>query len=149
MRTRQTVAFALAVAFSTGMIVQPTLRAGAAQDPGAISGTARKEAKKPFTDYSVRARNVAQGVIASTVQLDVDGNFAMAGIDPAKYLVELLDSKGKVVCTEGPFDLSTQPSKSGVNIECGKPAAWWLLAAAGAAGITAGVVANDPASPAR
>ena len=148
MRIRQTVAFTLAVAFASGMIVQPSLRAGAAQD-GAISGTARKEAKKPFTDYSVRARNVQQGVVAKTAQLDTDGNFALAGVDPANYLVELLDAKGKVVCTEGPFDLSKQPTKSGVNIECGKPAAWWLLAAAGAAGITAGVVANDPVSPAR
>lgn len=148
MRIRQTVAFGLAVAFASGMIMQPALSAGA-QDPSSIAGTARKEAKKPFTDYSVRARNVAQGTIASTVKLDTDGNFAMASIDPANYLVELLDSKGKVVCTEGPFDLSKQASKTGVNIECGKPAAWWLLAAAGAAGITAGVVSSDPASGSR
>jgi hypothetical protein len=63
-----------------------------------------------------------------------------------------VNSKGKVVCTEGPFDLAKLPqtSKAGVNIECGRtPASWWLLAAAGAAGITAGVVANDPASPSR
>jgi hypothetical protein len=149
MRTRQTVAIGLAMVFATGMVMQPTLRAGASQEPGTITGTARKEAKKPFTDYSVRARNVQQGVIASTVQLDTEGNFMLAKVDPAKYLVELLDSKGKIVCTEGPFDLSKQPSKGDVSIECGKPAAWWLLAAAGAAGITAGVVANDPASPAR
>jgi hypothetical protein len=97
----------------------------------------------------VRARNVQQGVIAATTQLDPKGDFALAGIDPASYLVELLDSKGKVVCTEGPFDLAKQPVRNGVNIECGKPTAWWLLAAAGAAGITAGVVNNDPASPAR
>jgi len=148
MRTRKTAALALAIAFGTGMTMQPVLRAGA-QEQGNISGTAKKEAKKPYTDYTVRARNVQQGVIASTVQLDTAGNFALASIDPANYLVELLDAKGKVVCTEGPFDLSKQPGKSGVNIECGKPAAWWLLAAAGAAGITAGVVANDPASPSR
>src|SRR5690606_20458514 len=116
---------------------------------GSIAGTARKEAKKPYTDYSVRARHVAQGTIGATVKLDNDGNFAMASIDPAKYLVELLDPKGKVVCTEGPFDLSSQPNRTGVNIECGKPAAWWLLAAAGAAGITAGVVSGDPASGSR
>jgi len=146
MKTRQTVALALAMAFGTGMMMQPGLRAGA-QDSAAISGTARKEAKRPYTDYSVRARNVQQGIIAATVQLDQSGNFALASVDPANYLVELLDSKGKVVCTEGPFDLSKQPIRSNVNIECGKPAAWWLLAAAGAAGITAGVVANGPASP--
>lgn len=148
MKTRKTAALALAVAVGTGMLTQPALRAGA-QDTGAISGTAKKEAKRPYTDYSVRARNVQQGVIAATVQLDQSGNFSVPSIDPANYLVELLDSKGKVVCTEGPFDLSKQPIRSNVNIECGKPAAWWLLAAAGAAGITAGVVANDPASPSR
>lgn len=145
MRIRQTVAFGLAVVFAGGMIMQPALGA----DSGSIAGTARKEAKKPFTDYSVRARNVGQGTIAATVKLDTQGNFTMASIDPAKYLVELLDSQGKVVCTEGPFDLSKQASKTGVNIECGKPAAWWLLAAAGAAGITAGVVSGDPASGSR
>lgn len=149
MRIRQTVAFALAAAFASGMVMPPSLRAGEQQGPGAISGTAKKEAKRPFTNYSVRARNVQQGVVATTVQLDADGNFSMASIDPANYLVELLDPKGKVVCTEGPFDLMKQATKTGVNIECGKPAAWWLLAAAGAAGITAGVISNDPASPAR
>ena len=150
MRTRQTVALSLAMAFAAGLILQPGLGAGAAQqEAGSIAGTARKEAKKPFTDYSVRARNVQQGLIAATVQVDAAGDFKLAGVDPANYLVELLDAKGKVVCTEGPFDLAKQPSRLGVNIECGKPAAWWLLAAAGAAGITAGVVANDPASPSR
>jgi hypothetical protein len=149
MRTRQTVAVAVAFSFAIGMAVTPALLARAPQGPGAISGTAKREAKKPFTDYSVRARDVKQGVVAATVQLDTNGNFALSGVDQANYLVELLDSKGKVVCTEGPFDLSKTPTRSNVNIECGKPAAWWLLAAAGAAGITAGVVTNDPASPAR
>jgi hypothetical protein len=146
---RQTVAFALAVAVAAGMIATPALGAGGSQGAGSISGTAVKEAKKPFPNYSVRARNVVQGTIGSSVPLDPQGNFALTGIDPAKYLVELLDPKGKVVCTEGPFDLTQQATKTGVEIECGNPAAWWLLAAAGAAGITAGIVANGPASPAR
>lgn len=128
--------------------MQPALRAGS-QDPGSIAGTARKEAKKPYTEYSVRARNVAQGTIGAIVKLDTEGNFVMASIDRANYLVELLDPNGKVVCTEGPFDLRKQPNRTDVNIECGKPAAWWLLAAAGAAGITAGVVAGEPASGSR
>lgn len=149
MRTRQTVAFTLATVFAAGVMLQPVLRAGASKASGSITGTARKEAKKPFPEYSVRARNVEQGVIAATVPLDPAGTFTLGGVDPAKYLVELLDPKGKVVCTEGPFDLSKQPSKNDVNIECGKPSSWWLLAAAGAAGITAGVVSGNPASPAR
>jgi len=147
MRTRKTVAFGLAVMFATSMI--QSAGAGAAQNPGTISGSADKEAKKPYTDYSVRARNVGSGAIASTMPLDAKGKFEMAGVDPARYLVELLNKKGKVICTEGPFDLAKQPLRTGVNVECGNPAAWWLLAAAGAAGITAGVVSNGPASPAR
>lgn len=146
MRTRKTVAFGLAVVFATSMMQS----AGAgAQSLGTISGTADKEAKKPYTDFSVRARNVQAGSIASTVQLDAEGKFELAGVDPANYLVELLNAKGKVVCTEGPFDLSKQPLKSGVKIECGNPAAFLLLAAAAVAGVTAGVVANGPASPAQ
>ena len=146
MKIRQTVALTLAVAFATGMSTQPVLRAGAAQDPGSITGTAKNEAKKPFPDYSVRAREVKQGVIAATVQLDPQGNFTLAGVDPANYLVELLNSKGKVVCTEGPFDLTKQPIRKDVKIDCGNPAAWWLLAAAGLAGITAGVAGGEKAS---
>ena len=147
MRTRKAVALGLAIVFATGMM--QTAGAGAAQSLGTISGSADKEAKKPYTEYSVRARNVQAGSIASTATLDAEGKFVLAGVDPANYLVELLDKKGKVVCTEGPFDLSRQPLRSGVKIECGNPAAWWLLAAAGAAGITAGVVSNAPASPSR
>lgn len=145
MRTRKTVAFGLAIVFATSMMQSAGARA--AQNPGTISGSADKEAKKPYTEYTVRARNVQSGSIASTVPLDDKGKFEMAGVEQASYLVELLNKKGKVICTEGPFDLGKQPLRTGVNVECGNPAAWWLLAAAGAAGITAGVVSNGPASP--
>jgi hypothetical protein len=148
MMTRQrTVAGVLAMFIAAGAAAPLTLRG--AQETVAITGTARKEARKPYTDYSVRARNVELGTVATTAALDPQGDFALAGVDVAIYLVELLDPKGKVICTEGPFDLRKQPVRSNVTIECGKPAAWWLLAAAGLAGITAGIVSNDPASPAR
>ncbi|MEO6213928.1 MAG: hypothetical protein ABIP65_09910 [Vicinamibacterales bacterium] len=137
------------MAFATGMIMQPALVAGGPQGAGSISGTADKQAKKPYADYSVRARNVQMGNIGASMPLDTEGKFALVNIDPAKYLVELLDKNGKVVCTEGPFDLSRQALKANVTIDCGNPAAWWLLAAAGAAGITAGVVNSGPASPSR
>ena len=53
-----------------------------------------------------------------------------------KYQVELFSIKdNKVVCTEGPYELSTTKlSFTDVNINCGtNPAAWWLAAAGGAA----------------
>ena len=137
------VGMALALA-SSGLVVQL-----GAQGPQ-ISGTAKDEAKKPFTDFSVRARDVMQGQIAGTSPLDTTGAFMLANLRAAKFLVELVNKDGKVVCTEGPFDLASQAIKDGVVIDCNKvPAAWWLLGAAAAAGITAGVVAGGPASPSR
>ena len=126
---------------STGLMAQQT---------GQISGTAKDEAKTPFTDYSVRLRDVVQAQIAGSTPLDTTGAFTLPNLPAAKYLVELLNKDGKIVCTEGPFDLSQQLIKDGIIINCDKiPVAWWLLGAAGAAGITAGVVAAGPASPSR
>jgi hypothetical protein len=97
----------------------------------------------------VRARDVKAGAIAESVALDGQGNFSLTGLSTMNYLVELVNKDGKVVCTEGPFDMSKQAIKSDVTISCGKiPAAWWLLGAAAAAGVTAGVVAGQ-ASPSR
>jgi hypothetical protein len=148
MKIRQMVAVGLT--FTVAAMAMPTgLVAASGQQNAAISGTARKEAKKPYTDFSARARNVQDGQIAGTVLLDQDANFSLPGLPLATYVVELLNHDNKVVCTEGPFNLTQQPVKNDVNISCNKvPAAWWLLGAAAAAGITAGVVTAN-SSPSR
>ena len=116
-----------------------------------LAGTAKDEAKKPYTEYTARARDVKAGTIGGSTPLDVQGNFSLIGLTTQNYLVELLNKDGKVVCTEGPFDMSKQAIKSDVVVDCGGiPAAWWLVGAAAAAGITAGIIAaNGPASPSR
>lgn len=117
-----------------------------------LAGTAKDEAKKPFTEYTVRARDVNAGTIGGSTPLDVQGNFSLLGLTTQNYVVELLSKDGKVVCTEGPFDLSRQAIKSDVIVDCGGvPAAWWLVGAAAAAGITAGIIATGApaASPSR
>ncbi len=110
-----------------------------------LSGVARKEAKKPYSDYTTRARNVQTGEIAGTAtNTDPDANFTITGLPPANYVVELLNKDGKIVCTEGPYDLTQTFVRNDVDISCNKvPAAWWLLGVAAAAGITAGVVIAD------
>jgi hypothetical protein len=146
MKSHRIAAVAVAIALACGA-AQVSLFA---QQSAAISGTAKDEAKQPYTDYSVRARETQQGQIAGTATLDTYGAFSLASLGSAKYLVELVNKDGKVVCTEGPFDLSYEPMKAGVVIDCNKvPVAWWLLGAAAAAGITAGVVAVGPASASR
>ena len=137
MRLRQFVATALAAAMAAVPII------GQQAPPSVtISGIAKKEAKKPYTDYTTRARNVQTGEIAGTAtNADPDANFSIGGLPPANYVVELLNKDGKIVCTEGPYDLTQTFVRNDVDISCNKvPAAWWLLGVAAAAGITAGVV---------
>lgn len=136
-----------------GALVAAPLNAAGRQDagPGILGGTAKDEAKRPYTDYTVRARDVAQGTIAATVPLDSQARFSLANLTTANFLVELVNKDGKVVCTEGPYLLTqAAPHKSDINIACGvPPAAWLLLGAAAAAGVTVGVVQDGPASPAQ
>jgi|SRR6186713_188730 len=143
MRLRQFVAMAVAAA----MAAVPIL-AQQAPPTVTISGIAKKEAKKPYTDYTTRARDVQTGVIAGTAtNADPDANFTITGLPPANYVVELLNKDGKIVCTEGPYDLTKTFVKNEVDISCNKvPAAWWLLGVAAAAGITAGIVVGTQSS---
>jgi hypothetical protein len=136
---------ALALAMSMAAVSLPVLAAGQAN--GAISGKATHEAKAPYSDYTVRLRDVATGTIAKTTQLDPRGDFAFADVALSqRFAVELFSTRdNKVVCTEGPYALTTAlPNLSKVDINCGvNPAAWWLAAAGGAAAaIAVGVQSN-------
>ena len=145
MKMRQIVAAALAVVVS-GAAAPISL---SAQATVTMSGTAKDEAKKPFPDYSARAREVEKGQIVNTTPLDELGNFSMTGLPSTKYVIELTNKDGKVICTEGPFDMTKTGLKNNVVIDCDKvPVAWWLLGAAAAAGVTAGTATGSPASPA-
>jgi hypothetical protein len=97
----------------------------------------------------VRARLLSDGTIAMAVPLDASAEFVLADIAPGQYLLELVNGQGKVVCTEGPHAFTKTTAK--VKIDCGRDRTplYLLLAAAGAAGLTTGIVANDPASPSR
>jgi hypothetical protein len=146
MRMRRIAATALVLTISGD--AAPLGLAGA-QASITMAGTARDEAKKPFPDYAARAREVEAGQIVSTTPLDENGNFTMTSLKATKYVIELTNKDGKVVCTEGPFDMTKSALKNDVVIDCDKvPAAWWLLGAAAAAGITAGTATGSPASPA-
>lgn len=142
------VAIAAAFALASGAAQTALLAAG--QQTATIAGTAKDEAKGNLANYTVRARDVGTGMIAGTSPLTTNATFTLPDLSSSRYLVELVrheNNQDKVVCTEGPFDLTQQMLKNDVVIDCGKvPAAWWLLGAAAAAGITAGIVAAN-ASP--
>lgn len=146
----------MALALVGSMTMSPLSAAG--QSKGFLSGDARAEAKQPYSDFSVRARNVSTGAIEATAILDSQGNFMLDGLTEGKLKVELTKvGQNKVICSEGPFNIKAGAASAGaafgqsdISIKCNNPAAAWLLVgAAAAAGVTAGVVAggDDPAPP--
>ena len=154
----RTVKAGLALALVGSMLLAPLGAAG--RQDGVISGSAVAEAKQPYTQYIIRARDVSNNQIAQTTTLDANAQFALNGLAVGSFMVELVKGAapngqgGKVVCSAGPFTLQDSTSqvsdlmiKKGANVQCNRPiaAAWWLLGAAAAAGVTAGVVAGDDA----
>jgi hypothetical protein len=139
MSIRRSLALALTLGLAAGTL--PTVLSAAPQQTGVIAGKATDEAKKPYSNYTVRLRDVVAGQIATTVPLDPQGRFSFNAVTLAtRYLVELFSTKdNKVVCTEGPYTLTASAlNKTDVNINCGtNPAAWWLAAAGGAAALIA------------
>ncbi len=143
---------ALAVLVAVALVVVATPVPVAAQSQGQIAGTAKNEAKKPYADYQVRARVAGAAEVATTGQLDENGNFALGRLALGKYVVELFNVKEKrVVCTEGPYDITQSLLiKTDVNIDCKRvPVAWLLLAAAGAAGLVVGLTSGSTVSGAK
>ena len=163
----RTLKAGIALALVGSVLLAP--QSAATRQDGVISGSASAEAKKPYDDYIVRARDVSTNTIAQKTTLDANAEFAINGLVPGTFLVELVKNAqpngdgGKIICTAGPFTLQDSASqlndlmiKKGANVRCNRPvAAWWLLGAAAAAGVTAGAAAGGgdnppaPASPAQ
>lgn len=155
----RTLKAGVAAALVGSMLMAPLAAAG--RQNGVISGSAAAEAKQPYTDYIIRARDVSSNTIAQHTTLDNNAEFAVNGLTPGTYLIELVRNAapngqgGKVVCTAGPFTLQDATSQvadlmieRGANVQCRRPvAAWWLLGAAAAAGIGAGIAAGGTSSP--
>jgi hypothetical protein len=157
----RTIKAGLALALVGGFLLAPLSAAG--RQDGVISGSASAEAKKPYDQYIIRARDVSTNTVAQKTMLDANADFAVNGLTPGTFLIELVKDAqpngegGKIICTAGPFTLQDSASqindfmmKKGANVRCNRPvAAYWLLGAAAAAGITAGIAAGGPVSGAQ
>lgn len=145
----------LALAVIGSMLIAPLAAAGRRQD-GIISGSAAAEAKQPYSQYVIRARDTSTNLSAATTTLDAAGKFALSGLTAGSFMVELVKGAapggqgGKVVCTAGPFTLQDAASqvndlmiKKGANVQCNRQVGGLvLLGVAALAGTTAGIVAT-------
>lgn len=65
----------------------------------AISGSVMAPTGQPLTNMVAQARNLLTGQISGTAATTAAGNFAIAGLAPGSYVVEVVDAAGQIVGT--------------------------------------------------
>jgi hypothetical protein len=84
--------------------------------------------KAPLPNYRVHVRNANSGVLAGSTMSNQAGQFTFASLQPANYVVELVDAAGKVV---GLSPSLTVAAGATVTVTVGATAAGALAAASG------------------
>lgn len=78
---------------------RPASTAVQSSAPVAISGTVVTSAGQPLPATVVRVRNLLTGRIAGTTSTTGGGQFALAGLDAGRYVLEAVDAAGQIVGT--------------------------------------------------
>ena len=71
----------------------------AAQSTGTITGVAKASAGQPLGGHSVRVRSVRTGDVVATATTSANGSFVVANLDAGSYVVEIVDTAGRIVGT--------------------------------------------------
>jgi hypothetical protein len=64
---------------------------------GIITGTAQSSSGQTLANQAVQARNLLTGQVAATSTSNGAGAFTFTGLSPANYVVEIVDSTGKIL----------------------------------------------------
>ena len=135
--------------------------ANAAQGTGKISGIAKDAQSQVLPGVKVQLRNVDTGQLVSTTKAAADGAFEFTGLNPGNYVVEIVDSSGKIIGLSPATALAAGGAITGLIVSAAAAAAAGggaffastagiLLLVGIGAGVTAGVIAaTNDASPSR
>jgi hypothetical protein len=99
-----------------------------AQGQGALSGVAQSADKAPLPNYRIHVRNANTGELKNSTTSNQAGQFSFTGLDPANYVVEIVDATGKVVGLSPSLAVA---AGSTVTVTVGATAAGALAAAPG------------------
>src|SRR5260370_163489 len=75
-------------------------RTSGAQAPaatGAINGVAQSSAGQTLSNYTVQLRNLQTGQLSGVTTSNAAGSFSFAGLNPASYVVEVVNQAGVIV----------------------------------------------------
>jgi carboxypeptidase family protein len=98
---------------------------------GTINGTAQNAQGQNLASYTVRVRNLTTAQISASTTSGAAGQFSFVGLDPASYVVEIVDQAGNIIGTSAAITVAAGAT---VTITVGATAA--AAAAAAAAGGT-------------
>jgi hypothetical protein len=111
-------------------------RAGGLQAPiatGEINGVAQNPAGRTLPNYTVQLRNLQTGQLAGVTTTNAAGSFSFAGLNPASYVVEVVNQAGAIVGTSAAIPVAAGATVS-VTVSAAAAAAIAGAAAGGAAG---------------
>src|SRR5687767_10424036 len=106
------------------MAVAPIL----AQSSGALTGVAQNADKAPLPGFRVQVRNANTGELAGSTTSNQAGQFSFGSLQPGNYVVEIIDSAGRVV---GLSPSLTVAAGSTVTVTVGATAAGAIAASSG------------------
>ena len=157
----------VAMMLPTTPLLAAGARAARAQgQTGNLNGTAQNAQGQNLANYRVQVRNVDTGQLAGSTTSGATGQFTFVGLDPATYVVEIVDQAGNIIGTSTALSVvagatvsvtvGASLSAAGSAIAAGGTAFWTstagiLTIAAVGAGVTGVVVAanKNDASPSR
>jgi hypothetical protein len=144
----------IAIALSSTLLLQaapllaaPAVRGGRAGQEatgtGILTGTAQSSTGQVLSNAALRARNLQTGQIAGTTSSNAGGGFTFTGLNPANYVVEVVNDSGAVIGTSASVPV-VAGSTATVAVSTTAAAAGAAAAAGGApaAGIGAGAGAG-------
>ena len=108
-----------------------------------VAGIAKDMAGKPLANTTVRLRNVVTGQLAGTARTSLSGAFTFENLASGNYIVETVDTAGRIMATSSSLDVAPGATLTGVAVTA--PAAAKQAGAAAAGGgsfftSTAGIV---------
>jgi hypothetical protein len=109
-----------------------------------VTGVAKDSNGRPLVNTTVRLRNVLTGQLAATTRTTPAGSFAFENLSSGNYVVETLNTAGRVMAASASVDVAPGATVTGVAVTA--PADAGAQGAAAAAGggsfftSTAGIV---------
>ncbi len=114
---KRALALALIAAMVVGALPTPAQAKPGQATSGTINGKASDRRGEPLGVCNVRLRNVATGNLVQTVGTDSAGQFAFNNVPIGDYIVEIVDSAGKLIATSAPVTItSSGPVVTGVSV---------------------------------